>query len=222
MEKPNDFAVALFDIDGTLLDSAALWEHIPVEYLQMRGVQPSDDVYGLFSSMGYSRSARYLQAHYFPNEDPHMIMDAFCRIASQKYTDGVPEKPHATAYLHRLRDKGVRCVALTSNMRGIVLPALERLHMMECIDDVTSIYDVGLDKRSPEIFSLMADRLGVSAGRCVVYEDALFAAESAKGAGMYVIGVYDQCADVHWPELCKLADRAVVTFEELIENDVFA
>ena len=222
METAMDYTAALFDIDGTLLDSASLWEDIPAEYLRERGLRAMDDVQGIFSRMGYSRSARYLQEHYLPEEDPHAIMDGFCRIASHKYAGGVAEKPSAAAYLRHLRGKGIRCVAVTSNLRDIVLPALDRLHMLESIDSVTSIYDVGLDKRSPEIFRFMADKLGVPARRCVVFEDALFAAESAKKAGMCVIGVYDHCAAALWPRLMETVDRAIITYEELIEDDVFA
>lgn len=222
MEQNRKETVALFDIDGTLLDSASLWENIPAEYLRSRGLTPGEDVTGLFSRLGYSKSARYLVEHYLPGEDPYAVMSAFCTLASGKYADGVAEKPCASAYLQFLSEKGVRCAAVTSNMRGIVLPALERLHMMERLDSVTSIYDIGLDKRSPDIFCFMADKLNVEPAQCVVFEDALFAADSAKKAGMRVVGIYDRCSDAQWPALTKAADRAITTFQELIEHDIFA
>ena len=222
MEQQTRFSVALFDIDGTLLDSAALWEDVPERYMAQRGIAVEEQIDGIISKMGFSRSARYLQERYIPNEDPHAVMDAFCAIAAEKYRNGVKEKPAAVAYLNHLCEKGVPCAAVTSNMRDIVLPALEKLHMLESLDSVTSIYYIGMDKHSPKLFQFMAEKLGVAAEACVVFEDTLFAAESTKRAGMCVIGVYDRCADALWNQLCETADRSIFSYEELIEQDVFA
>lgn len=222
MKKRKMQSVALFDVDGTLLDSAKIWQSIPVEYLLSRGIQPTEEIRELFARLGYSGSARYLQAQYFTGEDPHTIMDGFCRIAACRYKDGVTEKPGAAAYLRYLKQKGVRCSALTSNLRDIVLPALEQLGMLENFDRVTSIYDVGMDKRSPEIFRYMAQHLDTLAQDCVVFEDALFAAQSAKNAGMRVVGVFDCCASHEWQRMQQIADRSIHSYEELIEYDVFA
>ncbi|MEG1873732.1 MAG: HAD family phosphatase, partial [Ruthenibacterium sp.] len=201
MDKQTTARTALFDIDGTLLDSSSLWADIPAEYLHARGFEVSEDVSGSFFKRGYSNTARYLAQHYLPEEDPHAIMDAFCRIAASKYTSGVSEKPFAAQYLNFLRGKGIRCMAVTSNMKEIVLPALEQLHMTDSIDDIISIYDIGMDKRSPRFYLHIADLLHTPPEQCVVFEDALFAAESAKQAGMYIIGIYDKNADADWENL---------------------
>lgn len=221
MENRIHRIVALFDIDGTLLDSASIWENIPAEYLKSRGICPREDIRGLFSQLGYSQSARYLCEHYLTADDPHAVMDGFCQLASVKYGTGVSEKPAAFAYLSHLKARGIRCVALTSNLSSVVLPALERLGMMDSIESLSSIYDIGMDKRTPDIFFYMAKQLNVSVSDCVVFEDALFAAENAKKAGMRVVGVYDRCADKHWERMRQVADRTIRSYEELIEHDIF-
>ena len=43
-----------------------------------------------------------------------------------------------------------------------------------------------------------------------VYEDALYAAQTAKRAGFYVIGVYDESAEKNFPELKKISDEIIL------------
>ncbi len=221
MGKPNTAAVALFDVDGTLIDSSSLWAAIPGEYLHLRGIAPKENIAEKFFELGYSNTARYLVQHYLPNEDPYAIMDSFCHIAAQKYIEGVSEKPFAARYLETLKGKNIRCFAVTSNMKEIVFPALKQLHMTDSIDDIISIYDIGIDKRTPHFYHYIAEQLQVAEEQCVVFEDALFAAASAKRANMYVVGIYDKNAESDWGDMQCTADRTILSFEELFLDDVF-
>lgn len=221
MDKQTRASVALFDIDGTLLDSSPLWADVPAQYLKDHGIEPQEDISSLFFKLGYSGTARHLAALYCPNVDPHAIMDDFCRIASVKYRGAVPEKPCACQYLRQLREKNVRSVVLTSNMKDVVLPALERLHITDTVEEILSIYDIGLDKRSPSLYHHMADRLGTTPQQCVVFEDALFAVKSAKSAGMQVVGIYDEYSRENWEALQREADRTIQSYGELLCDDIF-
>lgn len=40
MRTLNDIAAAIFDIDGTLLDSSGIWEHLGEDFLLRRGIAP--------------------------------------------------------------------------------------------------------------------------------------------------------------------------------------
>lgn len=37
-----DFEAAIFDLDGTLLDSMDVWEHIDIQFLQKRNIPVPD------------------------------------------------------------------------------------------------------------------------------------------------------------------------------------
>lgn len=212
---------ALFDIDGTLLDSTSLWAEIPEEYLRRQGIPHREDLYEVFVNRGYGDTARYIVEKYQPDREPYAVMDSFCEIAAEKYRLGLEEKPFATAYLRHLHGAGIPCIALTSNIRKVVLPALTALGMTDYLDDVVSIHDIGLDKRTPELYHVIAGLLKVPERECVVFEDTLFAAESARQAGMRVVGVYDEMSRSHWDELRRVASRAVHGFDELLDNDIF-
>ena len=222
MEKLNSSSYALFDIDGTLLDSTSVWAQVPGEYLRRRNVVAEEDLADVFLSHGYSGTAKYIAEKYLHGEDYHKAMDAFCSIAAERYQLGIKEKPRATEYLRGLRELGIPCLAVTSNMKEIVVPAMEKLGMTDFITDVISVYDVGLDKRSPELYHFVARQLSVPEDRCVVFEDSLFAAESAKQANMFVVGIYDEGSKNDWQRLRRVADRVVYGYDELLREDVFS
>lgn len=221
MEKLNSSSYALFDIDGTLLDSTAVWAQVPGEYLQRRNVVVEEDLAEVFLCQGYSGTAKYIAGKYLGGEDYHRAMEGFCSIAAEKYQLGIAEKPYAREYLRHLHELGVPCMAITSNMKEIVFPAMEKLGMTDFITDVISIYDIGMDKRSPELYHFVAHNLSVPENRCVVFEDSLFAAESAKRADMFVVGIYDDGNRVDWHEMERIADRTVRGYDELLRDDVF-
>ncbi len=54
---------------------------------------------------------------------------------------------------------------------------------------VVSGDDVVRGKPDPEVFRLGAERLGVHAGECVVFEDAVAGVEAARAAGMVCVAV---------------------------------
>lgn len=217
----KNISVALFDIDGTLLDSTPLWAEIPEEYLRRQGIPHSEDLYEIFVNLGYGDTARYIVEKYQPDLEPYAVMDAFCEIAAEKYRLGLEEKPFATAYLRHLHARGIPCIALTSNICKVVLPALSALGMTAYLSDVISIHDIGLDKRTPELYHVIAGSLHVPERECVVFEDTLFAAESASQAGMHVVGVYDKMSRDRWEQLQSVSERAIHSFDELLEHDIF-
>ena len=57
-------------------------------------------------------------------------------------------------------------------------------------------------------------RLGAAPVDTAVYEDALHAVQTAKQAGFYVIGIYDESMKDKWKEICALADEVIGNWEE--------
>lgn len=64
---------------------------------------------------------------------------------------------------------------------------------------------------SPEAAAYLeaAYRLGEVPSENVVYEDVLYAIETAKKANFYMVAVYDTESTDHWERICRLADRTI-------------
>ena len=58
---------AIFDLDGTLLDSMPFWEHLGSEYLKVKGINPPKNIDQILKTMSLQQSAEYLKKEYlFP------------------------------------------------------------------------------------------------------------------------------------------------------------
>ena len=66
------------------------------------------------------------------------------------------------------------------------------------------------------IYHESARRLNVNPGEIAVYEDALYAVQTAKAAGYYVVGVYDDSAADSWQAIEEMADEIIIKWEEAL------
>ena len=72
-------------------------------------------------------------------------------------------------------------------------------------------------KRTPEVFLTMAEMFGSTPEETIVFEDALYAATTAKNAGFAVAAVFDP-SEKHPQELAAVADWYCRSWEELPLN----
>ncbi|MNL69494.1 Beta-phosphoglucomutase [compost metagenome] len=86
---------------------------------------------------------------------------------------------------------------------------LERLHMAALFDAVVDGTRVSRAKPDPEVFLTACRELGLSAGQCVVFEDAAAGIQAAKAAGMPVVGIGQ-------PEALAEANLVVAGLAELV------
>ena len=93
---------------------------------------------------------------------------------------------------------------------------MTRLGIRDCFEFLLSCETVGAGKRSPLVYHASAERLGTIPQKIAVYEDALYALQTAKEAGYYVVGVYDDSAVKNWQTIETLADEIILNWEEAV------
>lgn len=211
---------AIFDLDGTLLDSMGMWYDVDVEFLARRGIPMPGDYSAAIAPLGFPAAARYTKERFSLPESEEAIMAEWHGMALDAYTLHIGEKPFARAYLSLLREKNIPCAAATASHREYWEPALTRLGMLPFFSSVTEVREVSRGKGFPDIYLRAAEKLGVSPSVCAVYEDIPAGVTGAKAGGFYTVGVYDEhnrCAET-LPALC---DRYIRSFSELLEDDIF-
>ena len=97
---------AIFDMDGTLLDSMSQWRRLNVEFIRQRGIEPTEEEAVELTQLSGIKAVRYFQEHFGMDCDYDEISDIACRAMEKVYAAGVPEKPGAAAYLRRLGERG--------------------------------------------------------------------------------------------------------------------
>lgn len=205
---------AIFDLDGTLLDSLHVWEKIDVDFLAKRSITIPTDYVDAVGSLGFREAAEYTIARFGLPDTPEGLMQEWSDMAVYAYGHSIQLKPHAEAYLRALRKKGMKLAVATGLSRILYVPVLENNGIASLFDAVCSVEDAGHSKPHPAVYLLAASRLGVESHKCAVFEDDLAALESAKRVGMRTYGVYDAASSSDWTAMQCAADGVVLSFAQ--------
>lgn len=204
----------IFDLDGTLLDSMGVWKRIDVEFLERRGLEVPPDYADAVGALSMPEAAEYTLRRFCLPDSAAELLREWHGMAVHAYGHTVPLKPYAREYLAALKARGVALGVATSLSAALYEPALRRHGILELFDAICSADEVAYGKTRPDVFLLAARRLGVDPRDCVVFEDILEAARSAKAAGMTVYGVYDEASKDSWASMAEMANGVIRDFSE--------
>jgi len=209
-----DKQFAIFDMDGTLIDSMVFWKNLASEYLATKGVtQIPENILARIKPMTMSESAALFQQEFGLTGDPEEEMNA---MMDAHYRNDIPLKPGVREYLQMLRNRGVRMCVASATAEPLMEVCLTRLGVRNYFEFLLSCETVGAGKRSPLVYHESAQRLNTAPAEIAVYEDALYAVQTSKDAGYYVVGVYDDSAAKDWQTIECIADEVVLNWEEIV------
>ncbi len=179
---PFTFSAAIFDVDGTLLDTMDVWHDVDIQFLARRGIAYTADYGEHMAALYYERAAKYTIERFGLAETPAEVMAEWDELARDAYAK-TSEVPGALAYLRKLHAQGVRLAYATSGNDYLTVPTLEAHGMLELFSAGAYTKETGKDKSEPDVYLLAAERLGVPPEDCVVFEDVPRCIRGAKRGG---------------------------------------
>lgn len=210
------FGAALFDLDGTLLDSMWVWRDVDRAFFEALGIPEPEDYARAIQGMSFRETAEYTARRFQLTKTPEEIMAGWMRMTAETYATRVTLKPGALDYLRALKRAGVKLAVVTANREALFGPTLRRWGAWELFDAVCTSAEVGdVGKGGGALFRLAAERLGVAPEECAVFEDTLEGVRGAKGAGMRAYAVRDPWNRHHIEEIAALADGVVEDFGDM-------
>lgn len=206
---------AIFDLDGTLLDSMFIWDTIGSDYLRSLGIEPREDLNQTFKSMSLLEAAEHYQKEYGVTRSLDEIMRGVNGMIESYYFNDVKAKDGVPDLLERLKGRGVKMCVATATDLHLAKAALERNGILQYFSKIFTCTEVGCGKDTPEIYNRALQHLGTPKPGTVVFEDALYAIKTAKEAGFLVVGVFDPSEAAHREEIQALADIYIDSFTEM-------
>jgi len=199
----------IFDMDGTLLDSMRMWESLGSIYLIQKGITPPEGIKEIIEAKTLDESAEYFIEELHIDGTVRSVVDEIIAIISNKYRNDLDMKPNMKELVLEEYANGSRMCILTTTARELAVAAMRRIGILDCFEEIFTPDELKLSKRTPDIFIKTCDIMGFEPSSTIVYEDALYAAKSAKGAGCHLIAVYDSMNSKDWPEIRRLADETI-------------
>lgn len=207
---------AIFDLDGTLIDSCAAHERAWVQLGESIGIPVSRE----FFLTHFGRQNTPILLDLFESAaKPTPGADEIAALAARKESNfrdlivgNFPVMAGTCELLAVLRHSGWRLAIGSSAPQANVDFMLERLGCGSMFDAIVTGDCVVRSKPYPDVFLEGAKRLGLKPEACVVIEDAAPGIAAAHAAGMRCIAL---CSAGHTPQELAQADLLVHTLGEL-------
>lgn len=204
----DDFQVALFDLDGVVLDTesqySTFWGSIGRDY-HPETPDFADQIKG--------QTLTQILDRWFDGQQKlqEAVVARLVRFEEQMH---FPYITSAQAYLNLLRAKGVQMAVVTSSNQ----PKMKQVHrqhpeLQTLFDVILTSEDFTASKPAPDCYLLGARHFGVSPKECVVFEDSLNGLRSGRDAGCYVVGL---TTTLPRKVVTPLADCVINDFTDLL------
>jgi len=218
-----DMECAIFDMDGTILDSMGYWHTVSNHYLAAHGKKPSETLWDDVKRLTLEETAVFIAKTFGIGDAIEDICAEFRKMIFEAYSKSLELKEGAREFLEKLKARGIPCVLATATDRTCVDACLSRLGIMNLFSRIFTCAELGTNKRVPLIFERAAQSVGADISRSVVFEDALHCIRSAKNGGFRVCAIHDDSSDEiteppesDWARIIRLADKTILAWNELL------
>jgi HAD superfamily hydrolase (TIGR01509 family) len=207
---------AVFDLDGTLLDSSWVWEKVDEKFLGDRGFQVPDDYVDEISPLSAERAAVYTIERFGLNEDKDDIVREWIEMAKKEYATEVVCKPYAKEFLEELHKLNIKMAVATSSDRELFMKTLEREGILKYFQKIVTVDEVERGKGYPDIYEEAARRIKVNPHKCLVFEDILAGVTGASLGEFNVVAVFDEKSKHNWEKIKSISKYSINDYKELL------
>ena len=215
---------AIFDMDGTLVDSLwgweELWEWGGRKYLGIEGYRPDEAIDKAVRTMVLRDAMEYIHSNCGIGRDAQELVDHFNEILPELYATKFMMKPGAKEFLDYCFEQKIPMVLASATAKAFIEIALNAHGMHKYFRAVLSCSDIGKGKEHPDIFLEALKILGTDMEDTFVFEDSYVALETASAAGFKTVGVYDRYA-FEQERLARSATHYIAKGETLMKLTPF-
>lgn len=206
MYKPT-YKFAIFDMDGTLLDTMYAHRTSVVQYLRDYNLNElADNLQDEFMYMANDEAMEAARPYCELYNIPMITMDDLHKIMLRTY-QSPKKKPGVPEFLEYLKQRGVKMCVLSSNAQASAEQAIKNAGLDSYFEFVLTDEEFPKGKFDSEIFEAALERLGADIEETAVFEDALYSIKTAKSMGLHIVGIADDFNVKNREQMMKLSDE---------------
>lgn len=206
---------AIFDCDGTLLDSLETWRGLEGMLEREAGVTVTREERKKFATFTIPEVSRYFHEEYGLAASTEAVIGIVDDYMMAYYAHAAKPLPGVAELLEACKREGVRMSVASSSTPAYLKTGLECAGIRSYFDVVLSVEHVGAPKREPVIFHEACRLLGTDPATTWGFEDSLYAMDTLRNAGYPVVGICDEAEGVLRGDVECSADVAVDSLEDL-------
>ena len=191
-----DIKVAIFDMDGTLVDSLMLWDILwstfGERYLNDKSFVPSLEDDKKVRTLTLKDAMYLIHKNYKLGESGEELLAEANRIMNNFYANSVELKDGVIGFLEHCKNNGVKMCIASATAPELIEVALKHCDIEKYFLKVFSCGTIGKGKDKPDIFLQAIEFLGAELKETWMFEDSLTAIETATKIGMPTVGIYDR------------------------------
>ncbi|MBE6805938.1 MAG: HAD family hydrolase [Ruminococcaceae bacterium] len=211
---------AIFDMDGTLVDSLmvwdVLWQKFGDKYLGGRPFAPTPEDDKAIRTLPLKNAMELVHTNYNIGKSGQELLDETNEMMVDFYSNTVQLKSGVKEFLENLYNKGVKMCIASATAPNLVKIAMDHCELNKYFPKVFSCGDLGLGKDKPDIYLLAQQYLGTEISETWVFEDSFVAIKTAHDIGMNTVGIYDKF-NPYQEEIKKIANHYIADGETLLK-----
>lgn len=182
----------IFDMDGVVINSNPYHKIAWEKFLQNKGI-PEDDLF--FENVLSGRTGPTSMRLIFGENLSPALRDEYLLEVDQGYQNILRQSEEKLAiagiynFLDLIREGGHRLALATSAPTLNIKLGLEKLQLEGVFKVIVGKVDVSEGKPHPEVYLTTLKGLGLPANKCIVFEDSKAGIQSARSAGLPVVGI---------------------------------
>lgn len=206
---------AIFDCDGTLLDSMGVWREMESEFAHRAGGELTEADRDLLTTLTTPEAGRFFHEKFGLGSSADDVVGMVNEYMLNYYSTRAVARPGALSFVQGLSELGVRLSVASSSPVAFLRAGLEHTGFLSLLDAVVSVDDVGKPKREPAVYERAQSLMGTDVAMTWGFEDAAYAIGTLRRAGFHALAVYDCDESGTFEELSAAADKTVRSFLEL-------
>ncbi|MDO5292219.1 MAG: HAD family phosphatase [bacterium] len=214
-----EFEYAIFDMDGTLVDSMRQWKGAGRIFLNSVGIEPTKQLLHLIRTASYKEVSETLNKQYGTSFTGVELEQEFFNIMRYSYRNNVFVKNGVFDFLRYLKNMEIPMCVATGTCQELTQYILSKLGLCNYFEFVVTCPEVGEDKHSPLVFEEALTRIGGEKENTLIFEDSLTAIKTASKVGFRIIGVYDETFIQDKRQISAIAEKYVYRLSELVAKE---